>query len=318
MLRLLYFIFFAFIFSCTIIEDSDITSQKELDNLQFKSIEITQKLSSGTQNATGFATDSVLDVTTPTGKLNKQIKIQWPEVSTNSKLKYRSGITSGIYISNWYYETGKIYNSVVFVNNVAKEIYSFRYDANGRLNKIITRVPHVNLGPATSNDTLIYKTNGELASITRKYPATGTIATFTNLNYQTSDNSSKLNTFIFQGMEYVRPCSGGGCPQWGGNYHVSPAPANSNFPAGVMNLATFQREYLSMQDFNSINQNNCGSTGCDAWIDTFYFHPLMILKDQFDAGNDLLFIYMVDWWQPISTQESTTDEKVTFSFKYDL
>ena len=318
MVRLLSFIFFAFVFSCTIIEDSDITSQKELDKLQFVSIEIKQETSSGTSTAVASVTSKrEVNITVPAGKLTRQVWMDWPALS-GKKLLLKSGVTTAFKSYTSFLESGKPWTFYLFsADSTILELYSFRYNASGRLSNIISRVPYVLNGPATSNDTLIYKTSGELTSITRKYPATSTTTTFTNLNYRTSDNSFKLIQFNFQGMQYEVPCSGGGCgPQWGGNYHVS--PVSTGFPAGVMNLATFPREYLSLQDFNNINQNNCGSTGCNAWIDTFYLHPLMMLKDQLNAGDDLLFIYMVDWWKPTTTQQSTNNEKVTFSFKYGL
>lgn len=320
MVRLLIFIFLAFILSCTIIEDSDITSQKELDNLKFTSIEIKQETSSGTSTSLAKVTsETKVNITVPAGKVTRQVWMDWPAL-TGKKLLLKSGLTTAFKSYTSFLESGKPQTFYLFsADSTILELYSFRYSTSGRLSNIISRVPYVPNGPATSNDTLIYEASGRLSNITRKYPATSTTSTFTELFYSTSDNSYKLNHFIFQGMRYERPCQeGDGCgrPSWGGDYHVWPTA--SNFPAGLMNLATIQREYLSMQDFNSINQNNCGSTGCNAWIDTFYLHPLMILKDQFNAGDDLLFIYMVDWWKPTTTQQSTNNEKVTFSFKYDL
>lgn len=329
MVRLLSFIFFAFVFSCTIIEDSDITSQEELDNLVFSAIEIRQEMSSGNTTSTATVT-SIAVVNIPVsvppfnGTLTKQVHMDWPALTANSKLKLKSGDVTPFKSRTSYLSSGQPYNFYLFhvsgSDTIIFEWYRFRYDANGRLSNIITNVPYVENTPATSRDTLIYETSGRLSSITRKYPATGTSTTFTNLFYKTSyNNSYNLNQFNFQGINYQNytSCSGGGCgPYWGGNYHASPGtdPNSNNFPTGVMNLATFQMEYLSMQDFNSIGLI-CANKPCSAWIDTFYLHPLMILKDQLNAGDDLLFIYMVDWWQPVSTQESANNEKVTFTFK---
>lgn len=316
MVRLLTFICFAFIFSCTIIEDSDITSQEELDNLKFVSIEIKQQTGSGTSAAMASVTsEDEIDTLVSAGKLSRATWMDWPALS--GKLLLKSGVTTAFKSYASFLESGKPWTFYLFsADSIILELYSFRYDASGRLSNIITSAPYVQNGPATSNDTLIYKTNGELATITRKYPATGTTTTFADIMYITTYNSYKLNHYVFQGMEYERPCEGNGCgSQWGGNYHVS--PTTTGFPAGVMNLVTFQREYLSMEDRNhSLEQWGCGD--CIRYIDTFYFHPLMILKDQFEIGDDLLFIYMIDWWQPATAQQSTDNEKVTISFNYDL
>lgn len=331
MVRLLSFVFAAFIFSCTIIEDGDITSREELDDLQYVSIEIKQETSSGTSTSLARVTsEKEINVTVAAGKLTRTVYMDWPALGANSKLKLKGGTATAVRSYASFLESGKPWTFFFFssgTDSTILELYSFRYNSSGRLSNIISRVPYVAGGPATSNDTLIYDNNGRLSGITRKFPATGTTAAFSNLLYQTSDNFYKLNQFVFQAMNYQIPCEGGGCgSQWGGNYHVSPgtSPNSGNFPTGVMNLTTLQREYLSIQDFNNIDQSRCsgggGSGGCGAWIDTFYLHPLMILKDNLLAGNDLLFLYMVDWWRPSPTSPlaSTTNEKVTLSFNYDL
>ncbi len=315
MVRLLYFIFFAFIFSCTIIEDSDITSQEELDNLRFVSIEIKQDTNTGSSTAVAkVTTDSVVDIllTTPsfTGTLTRTLWMDWPALGSSSKLKLKSGVTTTFKSYASFLESGKPWTFYLFDNDsTVSDQVRFRYDVNERLNRIIS-IPYLDYLD-TLRDELIYDASGNLTSIERKCnsnPSKAGTFTFGGQNNNVG--------FTFQGMRYENACQGDGCgSNWGGNYHVLGA---DNFPTGVMNLTTFQREYLSMQDFNSINQSNCGSTGCDAWIDTFYFHPLMLLKDQLEIGDDLLFIYMVDWWQPVSAQESTNNEKVTFSFDYDL
>jgi hypothetical protein len=325
MVRLLSFVLAAFIFSCTIIEDGDITSQAELDDLQYASLEIKQETASGTSTLLATVTsEKEVNITVAAGKLTRTVYTDWPALGTNSKLKLKGGTTTAVRSYTSFLESGKPWTFYFFsagTDSTIVELYSFRYNSSGRLSNVISRVPYVPGGPATSNDTLIYDNNGRLASITRKFPATGTTAAFTGFSYQNSDNAYKVNQFVFQGMNYQIPCQGSGCgSHWGGNYHVSPGsnPNSSNFPTGVMNLATFQREYLSMQDFNNINQSFCSGSGCSAWIDTFYLHPFMILKDNFDEGDDFLFVYMVDWWKPSTPQASTTNEKVTLSFNYDL
>lgn len=321
MVRLLYFVFFAFIFSCTLIEDSDITSQEELDNLIFSSIEIKQVTGGGTNTSVANLTkDSVVNISVVDGGVNRTINrtlwMDWPALGANSKLKLKSGVTTGFKSYTSFLDSGQPWTFFLFDNDTTlSDQYRFRYDVNGRLRRIITVESLDYLD--TLWDDFIYDTGGRLTSIERTSNNPAKEGTFTGMIYNTSNSSEYLGKFIFQGMEFEIPCQGSGCGSyWGGNYHVESVA--TQFPLGVMNLTSFQRESLGIQDFNDIDQSFCGGSGCDAWIDTFYLHPMMMLKDNFDMGNDLLFIYMVDWWQPVTTQESTNNEKVTFTFKYDL
>ena len=322
MVRLLSFILAAFIFSCTIIEDSDITSEKELNNLQFASIDITQQTTSGTATSTARVTSEAdVNITVPGGKLTRTVYMDWPALGASSKLKLRGGTTTTFRTYTSFLESGKPWTFTVFSSgsdSTLLELYSFRYNSNGKLASVITRVPYVAGGPATSNDTLIYKPSGELQSVTRRFPGTGTSVVIPNPQYRTSGSAYYLVEFVFQGMYYTVPCQGGGCgSHWGGNYHVAPGNRD-NFPSGVMNLSIQSGQTLGIQDFNNINQSFCNGQTCSAWIDTFYLHPLMILHDRIPDGEDFLFLYMIDWWKTPATTTSSNNEKVTFSLNYDL
>lgn len=322
MVRLLSFVVAAFIFSCTIIEDGDITSQEELDNLKLLSIDIEQQASVGTSSSVARVTsDRVVNIPVAGGVVTRQIWMEWPALGVNSKLKVKSGATTTFRSYASFLEGGKPWTFYLFssgTDSTILELYSFRYNASGRLASVTTRAPYVNGGPATTYDTLIYDNGGWVLNsggFIRKYPGTSNTATLTNLNYHTSGNSYYLNDYQFQGIKYQKRCQGGSeCPNWGGDYHVM----SNGFPVGVMNLATFKKEYLDLQDVNTIEQKCQNNNPCSFWIDTFYLHPLLILKDQFDHGDDLLLIYMIDWWKYTTTTPSTTNEKVTIRFNYDI
>lgn len=322
MVRLFSFIFFTFIFSCTIIEDSDVTSQEELDNLKLLSIDIEQQASGGTSTSVAKVTsDKAVNIPVAGGIVKRQIWMDWPALGANSKLKVKSGTTTTFRSYASFLDGGKPWTFYLFSSgpdSTIIELYSFRYNSSGRLASVTTRAPYVNGGPATTYDTLIYNNGGQLlqsGGFTRRYPATNTTATFTSLYYNTSDNSFYLSGYDFQGIQYARSCNGNGCgSNWGGNYQA----ITNGFPVGVMNLTTFQREYLSVQDVNKITQSCQNGSACNAWIDTFYLHPLLILKDQFDHGDDLLRIYTIDWWKHTTSTLSTTNENVTISFNYDI
>jgi hypothetical protein len=332
MVRLLSFVLGAFIFSCTIIEDSDITSQLELDNLRFTSIEMKIGKSSGTTTATATVTvDSAVNISVVGGILNRTLWMDWPALG--DKLKLKGGFSGEFKSYTSYLESGKPWTFYLFDSDTTiLEVYNFRYDGMGRLSNIITRVPYVQGGPATSNDTLIYGSQNNLAEITSIIRrSSGTSQSF-NLASTGGSIFSSGWSFDFQGNTYSKACQGSGCQAYyGGNYSVGPTIGGQQIgqPTGVLNITDFYNEGLIIQDRNhSLDQYGCMS--CVRSIDTFYFHPLMLLKDQlvfndlsypghrFRLGDILLFIYMVDWWRPVSAQETTKDETVTFSFRYDL
>ncbi len=310
MVRFLSFIFLALIFSCSIIEDSDITSQKELDNLKFKSIEIKQQTNSGNSTVVArVTTDSVINISVPAGILNRTLWMDWPALGSK-KMKLRSGFTAAFKSYTSFLESGKPWTFYLFDNDTTVfEIYRFRYDVSGRLSNIITNVG----GPAT-NDTLIYgnpDNESEVTSIIRRSTDTSKAGTFSI----TAGSLYNLQSFNFKGTTYQKPNSN----------ESSFYSYGATFPPndGLLEVTDFQKQSLSLIDRNNVS----GNCRCNVWIDAFYFHPLMILKDQLvyedqyemrELGNALLFIYMVDWWQPVSTQESTKDESVTFNFKYGL
>ena len=304
--------------ACNIIEENDITSQQEFDKLKVKSIEITQELGSGVQSTTATVADSVLDVISPYGKINKQVKIFWPGVKANSKLKFRCGETNNIVISNWYLENGRINSVLILANNVIKEIYVFRYSTSGKLIKLDTEIRAASATTIT-RDTLIYDTNGSL-TILRRSPDVAKRGTFTN---GTMDGYN--GSFSFQGFAYY-----GNSNYGSSGYHVfSTGHGVGDSALGALVRTGYKGGHLSLYDMNQ-----CEEGSCEDWVDTFYFHPLMFmfLTDQQVSGvfsnppvqtpveldGTLFFFYMVDWWVPVSTTQAIKNEIVTFTPGYDL
>src|SRR5688572_1145404 len=108
MVRLLSFILAAFIFSCTIIEDGDITSQEELDDLQYVSVDIKQETPSGTSTLTARVTsEREINVTVAAGKLIRALYMEWPALGANSKLKLKGGTTTAVRSYTSFLESGK-------------------------------------------------------------------------------------------------------------------------------------------------------------------------------------------------------------------
>ena len=310
-------VIFQFLFlACTIIEDSDITTQDELDNLSLKSVQIEQATGAVANKLTATTTsESKENIVVPGGVITKFLWMDWPALT--AKVKLKSGYTQKFksYIS--YLKDGKPYTFYLFdSDSVVLELYRFRYDGQGRLNLIMTHAPYIEGGPPTTKDSLIYNISGnpkELSSIIRKSNDASKAGTFM---LSSGSTFSSWFAFDFQGITYSMACQGNGCgPYWGGGYFKG--PSNNGFPQGVMNWDLTSGKY-SIQDVNQGISSNFCQGQCKQSIDTYYLHPLMIFKDQFELGETLLFFYSVDWWQPVAVEESTSNESVTFSYKYDL
>src|SRR5436190_17268862 len=84
------------IFSCTIIQDSDVETPTELAALRLMSVKVTQNTATGAgQQEFKLLYDSVqnfTDLTTNT-KITRKVEYSLPAVSTTSKLRFRSGST---------------------------------------------------------------------------------------------------------------------------------------------------------------------------------------------------------------------------------
>src|SRR5688572_683274 len=135
MVRLLSFVLAAFIFSCTIIEDGDITSEEELDNLVLTSIEIEQQGSDGGSTSTARVTkDEVVTINDNGVIIKRQIFMDWPALGANSKLKLKGGVTTSFKSYTTLLESGKPHKFYLFSSgsdSTILEFYRFIYDVNG-------------------------------------------------------------------------------------------------------------------------------------------------------------------------------------------
>ena len=137
MVRLLSFVIAAFVFSCTIIEDGDITSQEEFDNLKLESIVVEQQASGGANTLTARVTsDKAVNIPVAGGVVKRQIYMDWPALGANSKLKVKTGITTTFRSYASFLGSGKPWNFYLFSSgpdSTILELYSFRYNSSGRL-----------------------------------------------------------------------------------------------------------------------------------------------------------------------------------------
>ncbi len=319
------------LFGCTIIQSSDITSLDQLNKLTVKSIDITENLSTQSLTATATLVDSIMNApvfidinNTINGTVAKQTKITWPAVTSDSKLKFRSGVTTGIVIKNTYYQNGMPRHSFIYGNNLLKEWYSFYYDINFNLTNVRSRI-FASPDTAVYRDSLIYNTSGfqswYVSSIVRKSPYNPSKAGTINFTYSQYSPYVSLNGPVqYAGLQY-NP-SNQNCPNgtsidncFGSSFIDNASPNSSS--SYVINTSQVGN-LLNLLSIADLKINNNG--GAPRNYDTYYFHPLMLMRNLFSHGNFLLTIYMIDWWQPgqpvSGPTNFTKNETVTFNFNY--
>lgn len=317
------------LFACSIIDDSAITSQEELKGLKLTGFTIDQQTNKGTKKITArVVSDSAVNITdTNTGaKINRVAILKMPSLGS-SKMKLRSGTTLDVDMSITYTSSTKPYTMAIYQKDSAVEVYRFRYDASGRLVKIITIIDPVDNLPAlvTTIDTLIYSTVGDMKDIDviHRKLADGMLDATIDPFY----GSQSLENFTYKDRQYNN--NGGGCNDaYGatgcGSYGFSPAGGGGS--SGQSSFA-----YQVSETFNSLTQvrledtkfgnGNGGGGSCCRDFDTYYFHPLMILRNQITKGDYLLLIYMMDWWvpgAPLTNSVSGNNEMVRIDFSYGL
>jgi hypothetical protein len=339
-------VFLLVLISCTIVKDSDVTSLDQLNNLKLTSIEIVQNLNSGASSTKAVVEDSLYKTAVQatididgkiSGLVAKQTSIIWPVIA-KTKMIFRSKVSStGIVIKNNFYQNGKPRSSSVYENGQLKEWYSFYYDNNYKLTYLRSRI-YLSVPKADTiitKDSLIYGTSGiELGHITgifRKFPVTNSSVTI-HFPY-TNTYGGNVNLGVSN--------SGGGNTTYGSyqyNYGNCLCPSNSNnscFGCDAQ-LSSSQgssptshyliegqqvSNLLSQLEITDVKVNtngSCGQSGSATNYDTYYYHPLMLLRGFFTYGDILLNIYAIDWLSPGSTTSINVsiNETVTLNFNY--
>lgn len=306
------------VLSCTIIEDSDITSLAEYNKLSLKSIEINQETLAG--NSTKLALlkyDSVQNfVDSNTGaRITRLQRFTLPSLGT-LKMKLRSGTTTNTEFFIYFKEDGLPYTFGIFAGDSLVEHYSFRYNASNQLNKIRTRLNPIDGRPATlvTTDTLTYSPSpeGKLVSMTRKG-----VGSFT-FQFGTYNSEQTLSSMTFLGQNYniyTGNCSNGFSSNVCGQLYK---------PVGNGGYTVHNEIQLTLGKTTqtTITDQRLSNSGCDCQreLDTYYLHPLMILRYYFPQGGMLLWIYTVDWWKPgtaqLSAQKLNKNDVVKLNFNY--
>jgi hypothetical protein len=309
------------IFSCTIIQDSDVETPTELAALRLTSVKVTQATSSGSgaqefkllydsaQNFTDAATNT---------KITRKVSYSLPAVTATSKLRFRSGSTkaSSFYI---YYAGTKPYTLGVIEKDSVVELYRFRYSTAGQLNKIITFLNPIDNQDViwATRDSLVY-TQNQVTTLIRALDGAATYS----IQYNSHEDTffvSGINTGGGSGQLFGLGDNGNSCPNGDNesctNYKCNACSSGSSAQPQVR-ISSVQTSTLTLRlDITDVRFDNSNNS---RQADVFFFHPTMILRGQLQNGNHLLPIYMIDWWLrgTAGTTALNKSEDVAFDFIY--
>lgn len=306
--------------SCTIIEDTDITSAEQLGELKLQSLEILQETKGGNQKTTLTQKyDSIVDIIdTSTGaRITRKVGYDLPSLG-NFKMKLRSASSTNTTVTISFKDDTQPYTFRIYQGDSVIELYRFRYDASNRLNMITTLInPIDNKPPLFQTTDLLSYAGDNVTSLIRTSPDPTKSATI-NIQYGGSGNGLSVSSFNYLGVNYGQ--LQGNCP------NGSSANDCTGYLVGPIQLQGIYSSYTISTNHESdiLNQIrledskiNGGSGGRD--YDTYYFHPLMMIRDQLNQGNFLLVIYALDWLvqgPTLAITNFTQNESVSINFKY--
>lgn len=293
------------LFSCSILEDTDITSYEEFNSLTLKSIQITETLNGAATLKTALVTEESISETLPNGStLTKRKTISWPAFS-NPKLKFRSGVTSDITLVSEYVSSGKIRFWRVKSAGVESEKYEFLYNSAGNLAFLKTTITtNINGVTSTTLDTDQYSIdelnfpvvrNAASTDLTIKANFGGTPLTITDCGFKAVWQS------VWNGTAWVNKKEYNYC---GGNdlYTVTPTDAGGRIQFKVLQTELLEEVYLA--------EIQSGGSCC---TDKFYFHPYLFMPGDLRVKIK----YAPDWWKEEPSFSNDIDQSVKLKFNYE-
>lgn len=311
MVRLLFPVFTLLLLSCTILEDTDITSDEDRLGLKLKSIQITEILNGNTITKTTTVTEEVVnDPSNP--NITKRITIPWPDFTT-PKFQFRSGVTSDITLVSEYLVNGKIKFWRVKSSGKDVEIYEFLY-GNEILGILKTTI-------IVNNDTTTYKDvystdNFNFPTVrvapTITHPKGEPIANFGGNQPFPNQCSSTDFKFVWQYGTCVATSSSS-C-DWTEKKQYNYCDEN-NFYILNKNATEGGRTQFSVTaplqqvDEVYIGENQNTGTCCG---DKYYFHPYLFMP----GDIRIKIMYAQDWWKDDINFTGGTNQSVRFKFQY--
>lgn len=315
--------------SCTIVQDSDITDPAAFEKFKLKNFSITQDTHNGKKTTTAtLLYDSAVNVKDPaTGSIVvRKMMYNFPNPG-NLKVRMRSGSSAELKLTCSYLSGNKPYTVVLYQNDSAVEIYRFRYNNGGNLNRIVTTINPVDNKPFIyhTNDTLIYTGSGIVTKILRRSPDASAAATI-NIEYGGAGDYMSISNFQYQYFHYQQ--MQGDCPNNSEfnactGYAIQFTGVGGTGGTGGNNSSYYtistRVESDLLHQLNLADTKIQGGQTSQRDYDTYYFHPLMFLRNQMNQGNFLFVIYTMDWLLPGPVLTQTNfgrNDFVTLDFQY--
>jgi hypothetical protein len=313
MSRILFTILQALLLSCTILEDTDVTSLDELRKLKLKSIQITETINGAAILQTAFVTEEDINETLPNGAiLTKRKTIAWPAF-TNAIFQFRSGVTSDITLVAEYLTSGRIKFWRVKSGGTEYETYEFQYDGSGFLNLLKTTIKNKTTNLIVIDDKDSYVTKDLY------FPQIRNPSADPKLNNKASFGGDAITannpcgfSFVWQ---YPLECTTATPPvcTWknkkeynycdGNNFYiVTPAGAGGRIQFKVLQTELLEEVYLA--------ESQSGGTCC---TDKFYFHPYLFMP----GDLRIKIMYAPDWWKEETSFNGNIDQSVRLKFNYE-
>lgn len=310
--RFLSVVLMGMFLSCSILEDSDITSTAALKKLKLTSIVITDDINGNVTTHTAAASDADINETLKNGvKIRKRKTISWPAATT---LQFRSGATSNIMLVSEYLENGKIKYWRVISAADTLETYEFIYDGNGILNFLSTKIVDKTTKQIIVND------KDQYAKTDLYFP----------LQRNPNADPSKMISAIWGGdkisinscgfgfvWQQILECTSTTPPVCSWKYKKEYNHCSSdNFyivtqtgsPGGAIHFKIIGTGELLEAVYLGEDQNN-GS--CCA--DQYYFHPYLFMP----GDMRIKIMYSPDWWKEDITNNGSTRKSIQLKFNYE-
>jgi len=313
------------LFSCTIVKDSDITSIAQLNSLSLKSFGIVQNSQTGNSSAlVSLKYDSAVNrISAGTGAHISRVKGFSLPALGNYKMKLKSGINTATEIKIAYKDNGMLNACIIYQGDSTVESYLFFYSTSNQLIKVSTTLNPIDGKAPTYKtvDQLTYAVGDVYPStITRSstYDATlsGTYTVCQNCSGSGSSSQSVNQLSFQQGQSQVYQLSfnsGSGNCSSNGYYPYSCGSINkTNSNGGGQNGNQNQLSFVNNFTFNKTIQTTLTSISN---TDTYYFHPILILKDVIPQGDFHFWFYSVDWFQTNGSPFNNSD-MVKINFNY--
>jgi hypothetical protein len=303
--------------SCTIIEDNDILTSDQLDDLKLTAIDIIQETAAKNSTSTiRIVTDSAMNLSTSYGTVTRYVEMEM-DGFTSGKLKFRSGVTGKITLYQTYLSGGRPNTFGIIKNDVIVELYRYRYSTNNQLKRINFFLGEDDL---IYSDSMIYNSTGNISSMVREAPTEPGMNGTITMEYG-GGNPVTVSRVRVGSLQFDQ--NNGNCPNNSSlqscisYYRIINGQSGNNGSTSVMIKNDRGISLLNEVSIEDIRFDN-GTTGQEA--DSYFFHPIMLNKQELELGDDLMSIYMIDWWDPQSyiTGSPIQNERVRFKYNYGL